>query len=468
MDLIKRFLELRFRISTQLFAAFGVAVALTIAASLIGWFSFGRVATAQAVVNEGSIPEMEAAFGVAEYSRALGAAAPRLATATDLNEVAHVWLEIAAADRTFKEHLATLETADAARAGRINIYSDSLEDYIETIRDNAQQGFDIAAQTEQLQAQMGRLRADMDATLVPAVDNELFYLLTGRRERGEPTAPRQVHFSIDEFGTYWHLSELKAGTNIALQQLSTTFSILDPALVEAEKERFESTIAGLERNLTALDDPELQGQLVPLYDRLRDLGLSSDGIFVVLRSGLLLDQEQESLLALSQQQTSSLINEVDLMVASAVVSAENAADTTSQAISTGSTLLLIISVISAVTAVLISWLFVGRVLLHRINMLSQRMRRMAGGELEEEVPGRWPRRTRRNGRGPGSVPAQLAGGPPAQPRRGTEPGTGGQEHRARVGALRAGGQECGTRGGPVGPADGSGPDCDAGEVGRSR
>ncbi len=385
MDIAKRLLALRFRISTQLFAAFGVAVALTVAASLIGWFSFGRVGNAQAVVNEGSIPEMEAAFGVAEYSNALGAAAPRLTTATDLREVAFVWLEIAEADNAFKEHLATLEAADATRAERISIYSDSLEDYIETIRDNAQRGFVIAARTELLQAEMGSLRAQMDTSLIPAVDDELFYLLTGRRERGGPVVPQQVHFSIGEFGTYWHLSELKADTNIALQQLSTAFSIMDPALVEAEEERFESTIASLERNLAALDNPVLERELEPHYDRLRDLGLASDGIFVVIRSSRLLAQEQETLLGLSQQQTASLVNEVDLMVGNAVVSAGDAADTTTEAIATGSTLLLIISVVSVVTAILISWLFVGRVLLHRINMLSQRMRRMAGGQLEEEV-----------------------------------------------------------------------------------
>ena len=385
MDLLKRLVALRFRISTQLFAAFGVAVALTVAASLIGMFSFNRVGTAQAVVNEGSIPEMEAAFGVAEYSSALGAAAPRLATATDDGEVALVWMEIAAAREIFKDYLVTLEAADADRAERINVYSDALEDYIETIRDNAQRGFVIAAQTEQLQADMGTLRADLDDDLIPAVDNELFYILTGRRERGGLIAPRQVHFSIDEIGTYRHLAALQADTNIALQQLSTAFSILDPALVEAEEERFESTIASLERNLAALDNTVLERQLEPLYDRLKELGLSSNGIFVALRSSLLLAQEQEALLGLSQQQTSSLVNEVDFLVGGAVASAEDAADTTSQAISTGSTLLLVISVVSVVTAMLISWLFVGRVLLHRVNMLSQRMRRMAGGELEEEV-----------------------------------------------------------------------------------
>ena len=42
-DLSTRLLESRYRISTQLYLAIGGAVALTIAASLVGWFSFNSV-----------------------------------------------------------------------------------------------------------------------------------------------------------------------------------------------------------------------------------------------------------------------------------------------------------------------------------------------------------------------------------------------------------------------------------------
>ena len=42
-DRIKRLLESRFRISMQLYLGIGGAVVLTVAASLVGWFSFNRV-----------------------------------------------------------------------------------------------------------------------------------------------------------------------------------------------------------------------------------------------------------------------------------------------------------------------------------------------------------------------------------------------------------------------------------------
>ena len=385
MDAIKRLLALRFRISTQLFAAFGVAVALTVAASLIGWFSFQRVDSAQAKVNEGSVPELEAAFGVAEFSGSLTAAAPRLTTAANDQEVEAVWEEIEAANTIIQRHLVTIEEADPLRAERIRVFSDGLHNYIETIRDNRRRAFDLNDQSDALLKDMTELRAELEQTLIPAVDDQLFYIFTGRSELDDFIAPYPIHFSEEQFGNYRYLSALQADTNIALQQLSSVFSIFDQDLVEAQEERFESSMASIERSLASMDDPELEARLRPLYTRLEQLGLGLDGVFVVIRSKLRLDQEQGVLLSLSGGQSASLVTEVDSLVTDSVLSAEEATLASEQAISTGSTLLIAISVISVGSALLISWLFVGRVLLRRINTLSARMRRMAGGELEEEV-----------------------------------------------------------------------------------
>ena len=56
VDKLKRLLESRFRISTQLYLAMGGAVLLTLAASLVAWFSFNQVGEVQSNVNEGSVP----------------------------------------------------------------------------------------------------------------------------------------------------------------------------------------------------------------------------------------------------------------------------------------------------------------------------------------------------------------------------------------------------------------------------
>ena len=385
MNLLKRLLALRFRISTQLFAAFGVAVAFTVAASLVAWFSLDRVGDAQARVNEGSLPQMEAAFGVAEYSSQLVAAAPRLTTTTTPQEVTDVWREISTARQQFRERLSTLEQIDRARAKRIGAHIDGLEDNVITVRDKMATAFFFNRRSDTLLQEMEDLRAELEQVLTQEVDDELFYMVTGRSELGAFIAPYAVHFSEEEFGTYRHLTALQAETNIALQRLASVFSIFDPALVEAQEERFESSIASIDRNMAALNDPELEKRLAPLYARLEELGLAEEGVFVTLRSKLELSEEQSGLLALSREQSTNLLVEVDELVGVAALSAEEATQASSQAITTGLSLLLAISVISVGGALLISWLFVGRVILRRINMLSGRMREMAEGNLEEAV-----------------------------------------------------------------------------------
>ena len=385
MDLLKRLLVLRYRISTQLFAAFGVAVALTVAASLIGWFSFQRVDDAQARVNEGSVPQMEAAFGVAALSSALVSAAPRLTTATTPEELAEVWEQISNADEKMDSHLMALDQASPVYAERIVVYARGLADYIETIHLNMGEILVLTQQSDSLLDDMVQLRADLEEVLTPAVDDEYFYILAERSEVDNFVAPSRMQFSEEDLSVYRDVTALQSDTSIALQQLASVFNIFDPTLVEAQEERFESVIASIDRNMDSLDAPALKAQLAPLYARMEELGLSSGGVFAVLRSKLQLDEEQASLLTLSRTQSANLVAEVDNLVSAAVISAEEATEASEQAISTGGTLLIVISVVSVLSALLISWLFVSKVLLQRINVLSQLMRRMAAGELEEEV-----------------------------------------------------------------------------------
>ena len=116
------------RISTQLYVGIGGAVALTVAASLVGWFSFSRVAEVQSRVNEGSVPEMGAAFGIAQHSSALVAAAPRLTSATTEEDLAGIAASVHATYRAFEEEVASLEQGGAGeeRVRRIRAHADAL------------------------------------------------------------------------------------------------------------------------------------------------------------------------------------------------------------------------------------------------------------------------------------------------------------------------------------------------------
>ena len=384
---IDKLLHSRFRISTQLYLAIGGAVLLTMAASLVGWFSFDRVGDAQSQVNDSSIPEMAAAFEVAEYSSVLVAAAPSLTSATTRLDLESVYDGISNANEALETQLAVLEQSesDDERLKKIRAHSQTLITNVEDIRSQRAELFTLVTQRESLKTELADIRSQLDDTVVAAIDDQLFYIATGYRKLGEPPADVSVHFTEEEFRRYRHLSELQSDANIATELLANAFTLSEAAAIEPLRERFEAVDSRIRRNLNGLEGSETYDQVAPVFARLSEMGIGEQNGFALLERELQLGDGQRSLLAENQDEAVALVAEVDGLVVSARDSAGQATAASVQSISTGRTLLLAISGLSLVGAFLIAWLFVGRVLLRRIQVLSRWMRRMAGGDLEAQV-----------------------------------------------------------------------------------
>ena len=392
---LKRIPELRHRISTQLYVGIGGGVAFTIAASLVGWFSFDRVGDAQSQVNEGSVPEMAAAFGVARYGASLVAAGPSLTASTTLEEFDDVAANIDITHREFETQLAALEADRMKESGvvgqhdarfeRIRSDADTLLLNIDSIESGVLESFELAERSQALQLELTDLRAQLESIIVPALDDQLFYTITGYRGLDDPAAPRDVHFSQAELARYRYLAEIQADSNIASQLLASAFTVSHASLIEPLRERFESAAGHIERNLSALERTQLHENLAPVLGRLLELGSGPDSGFDLYSRELYLTERQSGLLTSNQDIAVDLVGEVDGLVIAARLDAEEATLASSQAVLTGRTLLLVITGISVGGALLIAYLFVGRLLVRRLQMLSVWMRRMAGGDLESQV-----------------------------------------------------------------------------------
>ena len=378
---------LPFRISTQLYAGIGGAVALTIAASLVGWFSFNRVAEVQRQVNQGSVPEMAAAFGVARYSSTLVAAAPRLTAAATAAELALVAADVEAAHRAFAEQVAALEqrVADDQRVMRMRGHADTLLGNTAAIQTSMTELFALSERRAAVRAELTGLNSTLEDLVIPAVDDQFFYLITGYRTLDEPAVGYAQHFSVRELSLYRHLAELQADAHTATQLLASAFSLADAPQIEPLRERFEAAAGRIERSLAQIPDSPLRAALTPLVPRLFALGVGPQSGFDLLAQELRLRQRQEELLALNREIAVALVEEVDGLVSGADARVQAAKHASTQALLTGRSLLLAISAISIGGAVLIAWLYVGRILLRRLQRLSNWMRRMAGGDLEAKV-----------------------------------------------------------------------------------
>ena len=385
--MIGKFLALRFRISTQLYVVIGVAVALTVAASLVGWFSFNRVGEVQSRVNEGSVPELGAAFGVARHSSTLVTAAPRLTSAVNPEDLE------ASIELIEDSHLALEGEIDALaergtedeRVQRIRDHANSLVLNIHLVTESMNDLFLVRDQSEELRDQLNNVNTRLDATVVPAVDNQYFYTMTGYRNIGEPPAIPDFYFSANEVSLYRNLAELQADANVATQLLVSVFSVSEAPLIEPLRERFEAIAGQIDRKVSVLGDNQVRAVLTPIFTWLFDLGTGDDNAFDLRAQELTIVDSQQVLLDANRDIAAELVGEVDGLVNAAHLSVQGATEASTQAILTGRTLLLAISASSVAGALIISWQFVGRVLLRRLGMLSDWMRRMARGDLEAQV-----------------------------------------------------------------------------------
>ena len=384
---IRSLFEGRFRLSAQMYAGIGGAVVLTLSASLVAWLSFDQIGEATNRVKDESVPDMVASFGIAQYTGVLAAAAPRLTSAVTATEFDQVVAEIEATESLFEQQLGSLDQTGQGgdRLGRIQQFADQLTRNIGTIKTEKQELLDLDRQTTSISIELSILQQRLDEILIPAIDDQLFYTMTGYSELGESPVSAKEHFSESEFYRYRNVADLQAASNTATQLLASAFTVSDSAFIEPLRERAEAARSRIERSLSVLQGTEYALIISQFFDRLFEVSLGDEGGFELLAREHELTARQHMLLDQNREIAVRLVEEVDGLVDAAEFSVAVESNASQQSILQGRAFLLAISIVSVVGAFLITWLFVGKVLLRRIQTLSNRMLRMAGGDLETEV-----------------------------------------------------------------------------------
>ena len=384
---LKNLLDKRYKISTQLYLSIGAAASLTVIASVVAWVSFSFVAQVQNRVNEGTVPFLASAFETAQKSSGLVAAAPRLAAVVNPDNLDQIATEVAKDQEAFETALTALirQGGNEDISLRIKKLGNVLIENLNAIKRLVLQRFDLTDLRDTLQLQLTWVRKELTNVMVPAIDDQLFYAMTGYRTMDKAPVPREKHFSEEGINLYRYIAGLRSDATIAAQLLATAFSVSDAALLEPLSERFEATMRGIRRRLVALGKAPVRDALEPLFEQMIELSIGEDGGFNLRARELALERKQGELLAFHESLESKILAATETLVSTARKSARQATQDSAQAVSTGSNILLALSAISFIGAVLIGWLFIGRVLSRRLGRLSDRMRRMADGDLEEKV-----------------------------------------------------------------------------------
>ncbi len=384
---LEQTLKLRNRISVQLGLALSFAVLLTLAASLVGLVYLEQINKAQKRVYEVSMPDMEAAFAFSIKSGEIVAAASLLTSAVNEEELESVREEVEADKKEFQEQLASLgdRGLDTLLIGEILRLGETMLANIDTVSSLATRNFELAAELDGLQAEFSLLETEILNLLNTAVDQQLFYFVTGYQTRDQEPAERDEHFKLEEFDLYRHLVDLRRFATVSAQLLSNALTLQDAPLMETFKDRFETNEYGIERVLGRILDDDLYATLNPMFSRLTEIGLEQDGIFATKSALFNLDDSKDSLYLQNQQLGARLVVDIEELVRTAQSDTALAAQSSANAVATGRLLLIIVSVASVLGATLVSVFYIGNRILRRLDLMSERMRSMAGGDLEAEV-----------------------------------------------------------------------------------
>ncbi len=375
------------QISTQLTTTFAGFLLLTVAVGLVGWISLDRVGTAQRVVNEGSVPALISAFGIARHSTALATAAPQLSSAQTQLDLTYTSFSISEARRNFNAELEKLVRLgeDYGDIDLIKNQGRALINNISSFEDLMWERSALDDALIEARTRLEALQIDVTSLLVAAIDDQFFYAMTGFHTLGKPPVKRNTEFFEREFSLSRILTETQADAVIAFEILTNVMNISHLPFLEPLRERFDATERRILQRIQQIPESELKSTLLTRFAELREFATGPDGNITLRGRQLQLLDQIQNLLDQNQEHAVTLGSRVETLVQEAQSRATDAANASEDVILTGRNLLLLFLGISVAVVIVTSWFFVGRTLLKRLAALSERMRQMAAGDLEAEV-----------------------------------------------------------------------------------
>ena len=195
---------------------------------------------------------------------------------------------------------------------------DRLESMVERIHSGRPE---LAAALQSAAGQRAQLRNFVDYQLEPAVvtslDNQLYYMLTGRSEFRNDGSVDSNPLSDVEFMRYWHLASVYNSLFRTFSGLIIAIIMTEPTLIGEGEERFITASHRLEKSIDYLEQDggaEVAAQLVPLARQFIGFGNGESSVFDSLRQRLPLIATERELIEASQQIHAGLQGDMDALL----------------------------------------------------------------------------------------------------------------------------------------------------------
>ena len=348
------------RITASLFTGVLGALAIIIASAVAGWLVIDNLET-----QDQNNRDAEILADIAAVNKLSGKLASAASAATNA--------------RMTPESIAEARTAIAGDEAQL---ADRLTDLVG-------QGYDgrverIRQQADLLTANVSRIEAERPSLLeailagerswqqllfstnqklLPAIssslDNQFYYVMTGRSEFRDAEPSASGTLSEDEFLRYWHLATLLEWTFSAHRSLlaANLSSQDDPTRLANNEESYDTAAQRMEHSIAYLAEnggPDLHPDLIPLANRLLGAGAGENSALDAMRLRSSLVARERQLIKANAQILAGLQREMDGLVAEVKQSSVSAADRYEQAEASGRVIILAMAIVGVVGTLLVA------------------------------------------------------------------------------------------------------------------
>ena len=192
---------------------------------------------------------------------------------------------------------------------------------------------ELAGALQSAARERAQLRSFVDYQLEPAVvaslDNQLYYMLTGRSEFRDDSAVASDRLSHVEFMRYWHLSSVYSSLFRTFSGLIIAIIMTEPNLIAEGEERFATASHRLGKSIDFLEEEggaELDPGLIPLARQFIAFGNGESNVFDSLKHRLPLVASERASIEAGRQIHSGLRDDMDALLDGVLSSAASSAE----------------------------------------------------------------------------------------------------------------------------------------------
>ncbi len=377
----------RFGIGLKIYVGLFGSVALVSVAGIVAYYFLNEIVNYQSRLAEQSIPDLSRMAEVARQSTTVVNGAVRLVSATSVYEHRMVSVDVLWGREKLLNVVEEL-SGDSALGEEVEAVRSHLRRVgalLDEIYQSSARRLDIERALEQLSEDLAETNRRIEREIGAAIDDQGFFLVEGMHDLDDVAQPLSERDWSGELAYYRDLIEIGRQANLAGLYLGEALLLADRDLLGPLEERFQSAAHNLNRLAGRLDAHMPIASLSREIAGLTEIGESSVGIFTLRREALERQRQESDALAAGREASSELLSEVERLAEEVNADAVALNAQSQGAATTGSLVLVLLTLTSIAGAVLIGWLFVGRSMVRRLVGLAAVMRDMAGGDLEAPV-----------------------------------------------------------------------------------